>query len=382
MRNIRITIKKELRAIIRDKKSLLMMSLTPLFIPLFVVLMSYIYDFMMREEENIYNIGINYQISDIERELASQNCLQMIYYGSFEEIEDAYADGKINAYMIKEGNNYTIYNNSQGEKGSYVGMYITNYLENYNTYLGQLYLVNNNVNPNLVYNNISYNIIELAGDSMMASQVINMAIVFTIMSMTLTAIYGATDLTAGEKERGTLETLLTYPIRSSELILGKFFAIVISTVITLIISIILCIVSLLFVKYNFAILENITMNLNIVTVLLMFVILLTYSFFISGLCIMIASFAKSFKEAQSTLTPVSFVICVPMFLEMLEIKLSNYLVFVPLINHNFVLNDIFAGNIDIFNILVIIVSSILYSLILVWIIVKEYKSEKILFGSN
>ena len=124
------------------------------------------------------------------------------------------------------------------------------------------------------------------------------------------------------------------------------------------------------------------MNLNIVTVLLMFVILLTYSFFISGLCIMIASFAKSFKEAQSTLTPVSLVICVPMFLEMLEIKLSNYLVFVPLINHNFVINDIFAGNIDIVNILVIIVSSILYSLILVWIIVKEYKSEKILFGSN
>ena len=48
MRNIRITIKKELRAIIRDKKSLLMMSLTPLFIPLFVVLMSYIYDFLFR----------------------------------------------------------------------------------------------------------------------------------------------------------------------------------------------------------------------------------------------------------------------------------------------------------------------------------------------
>jgi len=382
MRNVKITIKKELRAIIRDKKSLLMMALTPLFIPLFVILMSYVYDFMMAEEENIYNIGVNYELSEIERELASHYCLQMVYYGSNSELEDAYDKGEIYAYMIQDGNNYTIYNNSQSEDGSYVGMYITNYLESYNTYLGQLYLVNNEVDLNFVYNNISYNVVELSGESMMASQVINMAIVFTIMSMTLTAIYAATDLTAGEKERGTLETLLTYPIKSSELIIGKFLAIVISTVITLIISIILCVGSLLFVKYNFAILENVTMNLNIVTILLMFVILLTYAFFISGLCIAISSHSKSFKEAQSSLTPVSLLVCVPMFLELLDVKLGGYLIWVPLLNHSFVLDDVFTGNIDISNIFIIVVSSIIYSLILVLIIIKQYKSEKILFGSN
>ena len=382
MRNIKITIKKELRAIIRDKKSLLMMALTPLFIPVFVILMSYIYDYMMAEVEYIYTVGVNYNMSEVEKELASQSSLNIIYYDSVSEIENAYDAGEIVAYIIKEGTNYIVYNNSKSEDGSYAGMYITNYLDSYNNYLGSLYLVNNDVDPSLVYGNISYDVVELSGDSMMASQVINMAVVFTIMAMTLTAIYAATDLTAGEKERGTLETLLTYPIKSSELILGKFLAIVISTVITLIISIVLCIVSLLFVKYNFAILEDITANLNVTTVLLMFIILLTYSFFISGLCISIASFAKSFKEAQSTLTPVSLVICVPMFLEMLDVKLSSYLVFVPLLNHNFVLNDIFAGNINVSNILIIVISSIIYSLVLVWIIVKEYKSEKILFGIN
>ena len=382
MKNIKITIKKELRAIIRDKKSLLMMALTPIFIPLFVILMSYIYDFMMREEENVYSIGVNYNLSEVEMDIASQNCLEATYYNNVSDMEDAYNNGEILAYIVRQGNNYTIYNNSQSEDGSFVGMYITSYLDSYNTYLGQLYLVNNNIAPSLVYNNISYDVVELSGDSMMASQVINMAIVFTIMAMTLTAIYAATDLTAGEKERGTLETLLTYPIKSSELILGKFFAIVISAVITLVISIILCIGSLLFVKYNFAILENITLNLNITTILLMFVILLTYAFFISGLCIAIASQAKSFKEAQSSLTPVSLIICVPMFLEILDVKLGGYLVFVPILNHNFVLNDIFAGNVDVFNIMIIVISSIIYSLILVWVIIKEYKSEKILFGIN
>ena len=382
MKNIKITIKKELRAIVRDKKSLLMMALTPLFIPLFVILMSYIYDFMMREEENIYSVGVNYNLSSEEIDIASLNCLETIYYDNIDNMSKDYENGKITAYIVKNGSNYTIYNNSQSEDGSYVQMYITNYLDGYNTYLGQLHLLNNNVDPNLVYNNISYDVVELSGDSMMAEQVINMAIVFTIMAMTLTAIYAATDLTAGEKERGTLETLLTYPIKSSELILGKFFAIVISSAITLIISIILCVSSLTFVKYNFAILENITLNLNTVTILLMFVILVTYAFFISGLCITIASQAKSFKEAQSSLTPVSLIICVPMFLEMLDVKLGGCLSFVPLLNHNFVLNDIFAGNINVYNIVIIIVTSIFYSLVLVWIIIKQYKSEKILFGIN
>ena len=382
MRNIKITIKKELRAIIRDKKSLLMMALTPLFIPLFVILMAYVYDFMTMEEENIYSVGVNYNLSDIEKDITSQNSLNIIYYSNVSDMESAYENGEIISYIVKEDNNYTIYNNSQSEDGSYVGMYITSYLESYNTYLGQMYLINNNMDPSLVYSNISYNTVELEGDSIMASQVINMAIVFTIMAMTLTSIYGATDLTAGEKERGTLETLLTYPIKSSELIIGKFLAIVISCIITLVISIILCVGSLLFVRYNFVILKDITMNINVTTILLMFVILFTYAFFISGLCIAIASQSKSFKEAQSALTPVSLVICIPMFMQMLDVKLGSYLALIPILNHSFVLNDIFAGNISAVNIILVVVSSIVYSLILVWVIIKEYKSEKILFSSN
>lgn len=382
MRNIKITIKKELRAIIRDKKSLLMMALTPLFIPLFVILMAYVYDFMTMEEENIYSVGVNYNLSDIEKDITSQNSLNIIYYSNVSAMEEAYENGEIISYIVKEDNNYTIYNNSRSEDGSYVGMYITSYLESYNTYLGQMYLVNNNMDPSLVYSNISYNTVELEGDSVMASQVINMAIVFTIMAMTLTSIYGATDLTAGEKERGTLETLLTYPIKSSELIIGKFLAIVISCVITLVISIILCVGSLLFVRYNFIVLKDITMNINVTTILLMFVILFTYAFFISGLCIAIASQSKSFKEAQSALTPVSLVICIPMFLELLDVKLGGYLALIPILNHSFVLNDIFSGNISSVNVIVVVFSSVVYSLILVWVIIKEYKSEKILFGGN
>jgi len=382
MKNIIITIKKELRAIIRDKKSLLMMALTPLFIPIFVILMSYIYDSMITKEQIIYKIGINYSLSQIESQLIEENNLKAVYYSTTIELKDAYENNDISAYIIKENNNYTVYNNSGSTDGSYISMYISNYLESYNIYLGNKYLEKNNIDSNYIYNNITYSMIELEEGSIMTTQIINMAIVFTIMAMTLTSIYGATDLTAGEKERGTLETLLTYPIKSSELILGKYLAITISTIITEIISIILTIISLTLVKNNFTILENITINLNINTVFITFIVLLTYSFFISGLCITIASFAKTFKEAQSTLTPVSLVICIPMFLQMLDFKLKNYYNLIPILNHNFVLTDIFTGTINNANIVATTMSSLVYSVVLIYIIIKLYRSEKILFNSN
>ena len=382
MRNIKITIKKELRGIVRDKKSLFMMALTPIFIPIFVFLMAYIYDGMINKEAIIYKVGTNYTPNEIEKEIIEQNNLQLIKYQNVKELEEAYHKKEITSYIIKENNSYSIYNNSESEDGSYAGMYITNYLESYNNYLGSIYLSQNNINAQLVYNNISYNIIELEGDSMLGNEVINMAIIFTIMAITLTAIYATTDATAGEKERGTLETLLTYPIKSSELILGKFLAITISSIITLIISIILMIISLNLVKDNFEMLKGLAFNINSLTIILTFIILLTYSFFISGLCIAIASKTKSFKEAQSTLTPVSLIICIPMFLQMLDIRPGSYLNFIPIFNHSFVLNDIFLGNINTNNILITTITSIIYSLILIYIIIKEYKSEKILFDGN
>lgn len=382
MRNIKITIKKELRGIVRDKKSLFMMALTPIFIPIFVFLMAYIYDGMINKEAIIYKVGTNYTPNEIEKEIIEQNNLQLIKYQNVKELEEAYHKKEITSYIIKENNSYSIYNNSESEDGSYAGMYITNYLESYNNYLGGIYLSQNNINAQLVYNNISYNIIELEGDSMLGNEVINMAIIFTIMAITLTAIYATTDATAGEKERGTLETLLTYPIKSSELILGKFLAITISSIITLIISIILMIISLNLVKDNFEMLKGLAFNINSLTIILTFIILLTYSFFISGLCIAIASKTKSFKEAQSSLTPVSLIICIPMFLQMLDIRPGSYLNFIPIFNHSFVLNDIFLGNINTNNILITTITSIIYSLVLIYIIIKEYKSEKILFDSN
>lgn len=380
MNNVIVTLKKELKLIIRDKKSLLMMAITPLFIPIFVILMSYVYEELtVNTKEKTYEVGVNYNLSEEEKELSNKE-VKYIKYNDKTELEKAYKNNKIIAYIIKEENNYNIYTNTQSEDGSIITTYIMGYLENYNNYLGQSYLVNNNIDINKVYNNISYNVNEIKGESIFGNQIILMAITFTIMSITLSSIYTSTDTTAGEKERGTLETILTFPIKRKDLVLGKYLAISISGLITMIIGIILSIISLYYVKNNFSIYENVIFNINIKTIALTSIILLTYTFFISGVCITIASFTKTFKEAQSSLTPISLITCVPMFLEILNINITNGLSFIPIINHTIMVDNILTGTINISNILITIISSIIYIILLLIFINKMYKSERILFN--
>lgn len=380
MNNILITLKKELKLITRDKKSLLMMAITPLFIPIFVILMSYIYEELtVNKEDKTYQIGVNYELSSTEREFLSDE-VKYTVYSSSKELEEAYNSNKILAYIVKNNNSYNIYANIQSEDGSMVTSLITNYLDNYNNYLGQSYLVNNNIDLSKVYNNLNYNVTEIKGESIFGNQIILMAITFTIMAITLSCIYTSTDTTAGEKERGTLETILTFPISRKELIFGKYLAISISGIVTLLIGVFLSIVSLYYVKNSFSIYDNVIFNINTITILLTILILLFYTLFISGLCITIASFTKSFKEAQSALTPISLVTCIPMFLEMLNINISGVLSFIPIINHTIVINNILTSSININNILITIISSIIYIIVLLLFINKMYKSEKILFN--
>ena len=380
MNNILITLKKELKLIIRDKKSLLMMAITPLFIPIFVILMSYIYEELtVNKDDKTYQIGVNYELSSTEKELLSDEVKYTVYSNS-KELEEAYNSNKILAYIVRDNNSYNIYANIQSEDGSMVTSLITNYLDNYNNYLGQSYLVNNNIDLSKVYNNLNYNVTEIKGESIFGNQIILMAITFTIMAITLSCIYTSTDTTAGEKERGTLETILTFPISRKELIFGKYLAISISGIVTLLIGVLLSIISLYYVKNSFSIYDNVIFNINTITIQLTILILLFYTLCISGLCITIASFTKSFKEAQSALTPISLVTCIPMFLEMLNINISGVLSFIPIINHTIVINNILTSSININNILITIISSIIYIIVLLLFINKMYKSEKILFN--
>ncbi len=382
---ILITIKKELRDIIRDKKSLMMMLVTPILIPIFIFLFSYMYEAMLDKDEstNTYNIGVNYTYTKEEKKSLKELNLNIKEYKSKNELQEAYKKGKIDLYVIKKSNNYKIYENESNQNSIYATSIYTKYLDSINKYLGDAYLDSINASKDKVYNNITYEYKKLEGKNDFVNQVISTGLMFVVMAITLTSIYSATDATAGEKERGTLETLLTFPIKKEELLTGKYLAITLSCIITTILSLILTVISLKISSNIFSFYKDAIININITTMLLALIIMISYSFFISGACIAVASFSKTFKEAQSALTPLSFTVMIPMFLEILDIKLNSYLALIPVISHTMLLEQVICNTLTtttIINIFLMFISTILITIIIIKIITKVYKSEKILFS--
>ena len=298
-------------------------------------------------------------------------------------MQKSFDNNEIDAYVVKNNTKYIIYSNDKGQDSSLAGGSFAMYLDAYNNYLAQNYLQSIDADLDKVYKNVEYDFEELKGESDLVNTIVTLGFVFAIMSITLTAIYGATDTTAGEKERGTLETFLTFPIKSEELIKGKYFAIVLSCLITSIISTILTVGSLLIASNMFEIYNDISFNFNIITISIGLLIMFLFSIFISGLCISIASKSKSYKEAQSALTPVSFLAMIPMFFDILKIEITPIISMIPTVNHTMLLELVFTKTLemsDYLNIGIMIVSSVLFTIIILKLISRQYKSEKVLFS--
>ena len=245
----------------------------------------------------------------------------------------------------------------------------------------QNYLTQNGVDADSVLNIITVEEKALEQDNYFADFIKNYAFLFVIMAITVSATYPATDTTAGEKERGTLETLLTFPIKSKDIILGKFLGVTLSSIITGVISFILAIISLVIAENMFSIYDGLDIMFTPLSIVMAFIIIIVYSFFISGLCISIASTCKTFKEAQSALTPLTFISLFPgMIAFMINITTTPLLSVVPFLNYSLIFTDINAGNVNWLNIALMIISTFIYIAIVLGYIIKQYKSEKVLFS--
>ena len=379
--NLGNMLKKELRDMFRDKKSLAMMLVIPIFIPLLVIGMSALFEMQMTQDPSEYNlIGFDYELSEVENNIIQELNINPVI-GTEEELKQKFDNNEIYLYVLKDDNNYTI-NGDDSEATTYASMLVESYFNSYKNYLQNEYLTDKNINSDEVINiiNLKENIVKQ--DSYFANYIINYAFLFIIMAITVSATYPATDTTAGEKERGTLETLLTFPIRSKDIIIGKFLSVSISSIITGLISLILTIVSLLLANNMFTIYEGSHLMLPITSLIFAIVVIVAYSFFISGLCIAVASTTKTFKEAQSALTPLTFISFFPgMIAFMINIQTTNILALIPFINFTLIFTDITNGNIDYLNIFLMLLSTIVIIVVVLSIIIKQYKSEKVLFNS-
>ena len=373
-------LKKELRELFRDKKSLAMMLVIPIFIPLLVIGMSALFESQVSKDVSEYNkIGFAYEMSEAEKSIAEEMNIEIIN-GTDEELKQKYDNGEINLYITKQDNKYII-NTDGSDNSTFASSLMDTYFNTYKQYLQQSYLQENNINPDEVLNIITVEENVIEQDNYFANYIKNYAFLFIMMAITVSATYPATDTTAGERERGTLETLLTFPIKSKDIIVGKFLGVTVSSIITGIISLVLAIVSLIITKNMFSIYEGIDVMFSPLTILFAVIVIIAYSFFISGLCIAIASTSKTFKEAQSALTPLTFISFFPgMIAFMMGITTTPILSIVPFLNFTLIFTDINNGTINLLNIGLMAISTIIYISLVFAHIIKQYKSEKVLFA--
>ena len=379
MSNLGNILKKELREMFRDKKSLMMMLIIPILIPALVIGMSALFEAQTNKPITDYNkIGFDYELSEMEKDIADNLDIKVIS-GSTEELEDKYSNGEIDLYVTKDSSTYTI-NGEDNETSTYATSLMDTYFATYKEALQTNYLASNNINPSDVTSIITVNKDIKETENFYGNYIVNYGFLFIIMAITISATYPATDTTAGEKERGTLETLLTFPIKSRDIIIGKFLSVSMSSIITGIVSLILMLVSLVYANGSFEIYKDTNLMLSTSSLIFAILVIIAYSLLVSGLCIAIASKSKTFKEAQSALTPLTFICFFPgMIAFMAGVSSSPLLSLVPFLNFTLLFQDIVVGNIDIVNILLMSLSTIVIIALVLIVIIKQYKSEKVLF---
>jgi sodium transport system permease protein len=206
-----------------------------------------------------------------------------------------------------------------------------------------------------------------------------------LLSMT-GAIYPAIDLTAGEKERGTMETILSSPISRMDLVLGKFFLVLSASLTTAILAIISMGTSFYFVGRSGIMSAKdasvLQLHVGPATVLSVFLMALPLAVLFAAVLMTIALFAKTYKEAQSYLTPMTFIVVIPAVASLLPgIDLTAKLALVPILSTSLVCKEIVAGTFHWNFILLIFLSTCVYAAAALFIAVKMFQRESVLFRS-
>ncbi len=189
--------------------------------------------------------------------------------------------------------------------------------------------------------------------------------------------YLAIDTTAGEREHGSLEPLLCQPVPRHQLVLGKLGA----TSVFSAVSLVLFLLSLA-VSIPFAPLHRIGMSLEVgpLTVLSIFLVSVPLMVFGAALLTVVASFAKSYKEAQTYLTLVILVPTLPLIIaQLLNIESSTALMTVPSLSQSLLISELISGGpIDPLHVLTSIVTTSAGAAGLAWVAIWLYSREKIL----
>ena len=251
-------------------------------------------------------------------------------------------------------------------------------IEHWSASIGSLRLIARNVSPGIMRATVT-NDINVANPQRVAAKILSGLPLIILMIAFVSGIGMSADMSAGEKERKTLEPLLINPVSYSTLFMGKWIAAVLVTL-----AIAFFGVGLQFMVIAFAPLAELGLriNLGVGDFLLMLFILLPIMFVATALQLLVSFVAKSFKDAQSYNSLVMLLPMIPgVYLIFNTGSTVLWKMFIPILGPQILLMDIISGEpISALAILCASLTSSFVAAILAWLAILKIKRESILFS--
>jgi sodium transport system permease protein len=249
-------------------------------------------------------------------------------------------------------------------------------LEGYGGQLAALRLLVRGVSPEVI-RPVDVRTLDVATPAGRSLLILGMMTYFSFMSMLVGGFYLAIDTTAGERERGSLEPLLSLPVRRAELIVGKMLATSAFMSISLLLTLAAFGVVLQFIP-----LEALGMSANFGprVVLAIFAVMLPFVPLGAGVMTAVASFTRSNREAQSWLSVVMLLPIAPiMFAVVNGTKPTASLMTIPSLSQHLLATSLMRGDaIPPLHALLSAGTTLALGALFVWIAIRLYKREAIL----
>lgn len=386
MSKILIIVKKELLRILTDKRLCFTTIIMPglmIFIMYALVgnVMSNTYSTLQNSE---YTVVINNVPNDI-KELLLKNKISFkeknkpqnyymnkirdknldLYIDFDKNFEDNILNGTEKGVQVPS---VSIYYNSQSNSSNTGYMLLSSILNEYKDCI-----------RNVFYVNSGNDLYDLATTKDSTGQFVSMILPMLLIAMLFSICASvAPDSIAGEKERGTMATLLVTPIKREQLAIGKILGLSIIVVLGGISSFIGAMLSLPFLSIGQDEIDTSVYSIN--DYLELFIIVISTVLIMISLTAIVSVLARSIKEASSSMAPLTILVALVGISGMYNQNGSNRLIhyIIPLYNSAQCMNEIFLFNGNINHVIITVISNLLYTIILVYILSKLFKNEKII----
>lgn len=405
--------KREMTDIFRDKKTLFMMVVLPILLyPLMVVGMTMLMSAItMNQQETVYKISMEDVPAQDALKALCQEQMEMepededralTYELEFVELaqledesgkltqEEALQNKLIEAYVTydaKQDKTYIVHYLGASDESQTAERAMLDLLELYEKRLQSEKLAQLSLDEDEIMHPVHYRSENMSSNEQTMGNVMGQMLpMMIIVSIMMGAMYPAIDVTAGERERGTLETLLTLPVSNFELIMSKFLAVSVIACVSAFFNVLSMGAAFGFMfAYMAESVGGLEINLAsfIPAVLFTILVMLFFAMFVTAVSMCVCVFAKSFKEANNYITPVMLVFMFASLVTMVPgVELDAVTAAIPIVNISLMIAKLFTFTYDYALLGIVLLSNVVYSLLAILVLGRIYNSEEVLFAEG